>query len=184
MKKLFYSLLLSCIPLIISAQEIPAADNLLIEKFIQSVTVIEKEKLASDTLQKVFPCALYKVSLWLTVDKDDSFACGSYVIAIKDGKLTELQQPSTNKPLDKMLSILSKTFTVKNEADAKVFEAALDKLYPILMMSDKEFKEHFKKANKWYFVRGGLFEDRMGFVLTTDQTSKVTSIEFSMEIKK
>ena len=184
MKKSLSLLVLFCIPLIISAQNIPASDNLLIDKFIQSVTVIEKERLASDTLQKVFPCTLYKVSLWLTVDKDDSFACGSYTVAIKDGKLIELQQPSTNKPLDQMLLILSKTFTVKNETDAKVFEAALDKLYPIIMGSDKEFKEHFKKANKWYFVRGGLFEDRMGFVLTTDQSSKVTAIEYSMEIKK
>jgi len=176
--------MLSCIPLIISAQNIPASDNLLIDKFTQSVTIFEKVKIVSDTLQKVFPCTLYKVSVFMTVDKDNSFACGSYILAIKDGKLTELQQPSTNKQLDQMLSIMSKTFTVKNEADARVFETALDKIYPILIGSDNEYKEHFKKANKWYFVRGGFFEERMGFVLTLDQNSKVTSIEFNMEIKK
>jgi hypothetical protein len=184
MKKLLYTLLICCFPSLLCAQEIPATDNLLIDKFMQSIVIIEKENLKSDTLQKVFPCALYKVSQWMIVEKDNSFACGSYIVAIKDGKLIELQQPSTNRTLDVLFSLLSKTFSIKNETDARVFETALDKIYPILIPSDNEFKEHFKKANKWYFVRGGFFDNRSGFVLTMDQKFKITSIEFNMEIIK
>jgi hypothetical protein len=183
MKNIFGIILIFSISLIkINAQDIPATDNLLIEKFMKSVTSIEKVKIDSDTLAKVFTGAYYQVTTVFTI-KDGTSSCESYKLVVKNGDLIELEDLGITKKLDILFSLLRDDFYLKNEGDAKVFETSLDKIYP-LGWSDADNKEHLKKGNQWYFVRGKFFDSKKAFIVTLDQNSRISQIDYSLEALK
>ncbi len=68
---------------------------------------------------------------------------------------------------------LSKKYKIKNEADAKKFEAVLDSIKP----AEKEIKKFYKKDNVWCFVREKFFEDERGFLVLTDKSGKILYME-------
>ena len=76
--------------------------------------------------------------------------------------------------------MLRNDFRIKNEADVKIFETALDKLFPI-SWPDDEKKEHIKKDNKWYFIRGDFFDSKSGYIVTLDPLMKITNIAYDMK---
>jgi hypothetical protein len=180
MKKLFICLIVFCFSLLkINAQGIPENDNLLMDKFIQSITKIEKTKIVSDTLEKVFTGAFYKVAPVFTT-KDGSQTCSSYDFVVKNGELIELENLSEKKIMKLLFSLLQSGFYLKSDGDAKFFETALDKIYP-LDWSDSKYKEHLKINKKWYFVRGKFFDSKEAFIITLDENSKISQIDFDLK---
>jgi hypothetical protein len=184
MKKLTVILLFLWLSAIkISAQGIPAADNALLDKYMKEITKIEKVRINSDTLARVFTGSFYEVTTVFVV-KGGSSSSGSFKLIIKDGKMIELEELSTAKKLGILFSLLNPAFRIKNENDAKIFETAIDKLYP-LTWSEVKNKEHKKINNKWYFIRGEFFDSKAAIMATIDGTSKITSLDFDLEaIKK
>jgi hypothetical protein len=83
-----------------------------------------------------------------------------------------------------LLPAIRSDFSLKDESDAKVFETALDKIKPP-DWSNKKYKEHLKIDNKWYFVRGKFFDSKSAYIVTIDQSGKITKIDYNDEaIKK
>jgi hypothetical protein len=157
--------------------------NLLIEKYIKSISYIEKVKIVSDTLAKVFNGTFYNFSPGFS-SGNGTITCSSYSIVIKDGKVTELEELSEDKKMNFLLSLVRADFYLKNEGDVKLFENSLDKIYP-LKASDAKDKAHLKINKQWYFVRGDFFDSKKALIVTLDGNSKISGIDFSLNaIKK
>jgi hypothetical protein len=149
------------------AQELTEKENSMLDDFLKSTVTSEKEKIVTDTLNRVIPCPVFKLKGGFAEETGTSYCTESYFI-IKDGKLIGFQK-------DNLMSVIRSTFTIKSAGDAKVFETFLDKIFPVSWTSvDK--KEHFKKDNKWYFIRSDFFEFKSGFIVAIDQTGKILSI--------
>jgi hypothetical protein len=185
MKKIFGMLMIFTISLAkINAQNIPPADNLLLDKYINSVLTIDKVKISSDTLAEVFEGAYYEFSPIVTMNNSVA-ACGTYKVLILKGQLSLMEEVGTTQRLDNLLLLVRKDFSIKNAGDAKIFETALDKIYPINWDADLKDKKFFKKDGKWYFIRGDFFDNKKGFIITLDANSKISAINFDLEaIKK
>jgi hypothetical protein len=161
----------------INAQEISEKDNSLLDNFIKSKITIIKEKIVSDTLARVFAGTFYKVDAGFKFT-DDMTYCSGDLFVIKDGALFVLEGR-----MDSMLTLVSLVrtdFYLKSETDAKIFETALDKIYPISDLN-KEYKEHLKIDDKWYFIRDKFFDSKSGYIITLDQNSKILNISQSLE---
>ncbi|HVN58841.1 MAG TPA: hypothetical protein VMT63_11120 [Bacteroidales bacterium] len=183
MKKAIFTLAVTVMVTIsLSAQNIPEADIQLIDKFIQSRISIKKENLTNDTVKKVITGSVYLVKT-LYADSSSSAVLTDNRVVIKDGKLIELEDLSTNKKLARLFSLVRKDFTIRTEADAIVFERVLDKLYP-LSWSTEKYRQHLLKDGKWYFVRGEFFENKEAVIVTLDAGKRIINISFALEALK
>jgi hypothetical protein len=155
------------------AQQLTPAENALLDNYLKSIVTSEREKIVSDTLAKVFPGTILKMKSGFSASDGISW-CTETGFLIKNGKLLEFSR-------DSLMLILKSGFSIKSEADAKIFETALDKIYPV-SWTDLDMKKHFKKANKWYFSRGDFFDFYSGFEATTDATGKITAVRYDMKV--
>ena len=154
------------------AQELTEKENSLLNNFLNSRVIGEKEKIVSDTLSRVFPGPVYSIKAGFS-DPDGINYCSQYYFIIKDGNLVDFGR-------DSIMKVLKSGFSIKTEADAKVFETALDKIFPV-SWSDEDMKKHFKKGIIWYFARGDFFEFYSGFIVTIDPAGKITGIRYDMK---
>jgi hypothetical protein len=166
----------------INAQGIPENDNLLIDKDVSTKIIVEKTKIPADTMGKVFTGTFYKVDI--TVNVDNGSSSDHYYYVVKDGKLTELENNNENREMKTLFSLLRNDFYLKSDGDVKVFETCLDKLYPLDWSDKPETRQHIKTGNKWYFVRGKFFDSKKAFVITLDQNSRITQIDFNLDAVK
>lgn len=177
MKYTFILLAIFCLSIVkTSAQKLTEKENSLLDDFIKTKIALEKEKIVSDTLEKVFQGVVYKVKAGFSDENGISYCMENFFI-IKDGVLLEFN--ATN-----LFSAVRSSFFIKNEADAKIFETAIDKISPV-RWDNEEFKQHLKKENKWYFVRAKFFDSKSAYVVTVDPSGKITGISYDLEaIKK
>jgi hypothetical protein len=159
-----------------TAQELTEKENALLDDYVKSKVATEKEKIVSDTLEKVFSGVVYKVKGGYSEDNGISY-CTESLFIIKGNDLIAFSSHN-------LLSAVRSDFTIKNETDAKIFETALDKIDPI-KWGNEELKEHLKKDNKWYFVRAKFFESKSAYIVTIGKDGKISDIGYEMEaIKK
>jgi hypothetical protein len=174
MKKIILISIILCLSIPqINAQEISQKDNSYIDNMFLSKLTIYKQKIDSDTLAKVFKGNFYLVDPKISLeDQEGTYSCRK-LISINEGVIKEI--------IDSSIVILVKeNFLLKNEEDVIIFETALDKLYP-LQEEDKEYKEHLKSGNNWYFIRGEFFGAKSGYKVTINQDSKITGIVYDLE---
>ena len=166
-----------------NGQTIPEKDAQLMDTFIKTMLTFEKEKIESESLQKVFTGSFYTVIP--TYNQSGGVAtCIAYSVVIKNGKLHELENVDETKPLDLLFSLVNESFTLSSEADAVTFEMAIDNLYPMQWSDSEEEKKHYKQENKWMFLRGDFFGAKKGFIVTVDQNSKIVQIDYDLEAVK
>jgi hypothetical protein len=183
MKKLTLLLLFTGLTLFtLKGQNIPAGDNALLENYINSRFSISKEQIKSDTLKKLTIGNVYLVKATFK-DASNQGVLWEGRLAIKDGKLLEPEDLSTEKKLVVLTSLLRKDFILKSESDAKMFERVVDIFYP-LGWSNEKYRAHLKKDGKWYFVRGEFFESREAVIVTLDAAQRITDVSFSLEALK
>jgi hypothetical protein len=180
MKKSIFCLIIFTFSFLkINAQEISEKENSLLDSFINSKVSTSKEKIVSDTLEKVFNGTFFNVHVGFSFGDAGSQL---FLFVIRDGK--GIEYVSSSDSLNTLLSLVKKDFFLRNNADAKIFETCLDKLFPISWTSAGD-KEHLKIDGKWYFVRGKFFDSKSGYIVTLDNNSKISDIAYSMEaIKK
>jgi hypothetical protein len=78
-----------------------------------------------------------------------------------------------------LMSIIKKDFLLKDENAAKLFEAALNVLYPV---DEKEIQnvKHLNKDSQWIFLRGKFFDDFTAFIVTTGSNGVVTNVKLKL----
>jgi hypothetical protein len=154
------------------AQEMTEKENTLLDNFLKSKVIGEKEKFVSDTLERVIPGPVYKIRAGFS-EADATSYCSEYFFVIRNGSLVDFGTSN-------LMPVLKSGLSIKTEADAKIFETALDKVFPV-SWSDEDKKKHIKKANKWYFVRGDFFDFYSGFIVTVDPAGKIIATGYDMK---
>ncbi len=144
---------------------------------------IKSTKIESAALKKVFSATFYEVTI--DINEGNGTSHSKMLLVKKDAKFINLKTTSTTQKMPGLLSLVTKGFKLKTEADAKVFEAAIDTLYPIKSFgSAKKVKAIKKTATGWTFIRGTFFKDMKGFEVATDDKGVIQSIGYSLRIKK
>ena len=77
------------------------------------------------------------------------------------------------------MSLIRKDFFLKDENAAKLFEAALNVLYPFEEAEIQNVK-HLKRDSQWIFLRGKFFDDFTVLIVTTGPDGAVTKIELEL----
>lgn len=181
MKKLVSTLMIFCSTLALFAQTVPANDKALIDKFITSMSFNKIETLTPDALGKVFNGNFYLVNPGFNL-ASGSMTCSDFHFNAYNNKLTQLEELSEDKTLPVLLSMVKKEFVLKDENAATAFETAINAIYPF-EKSDTEQIKHLKKNDKWIFIRGKFFDDLKAMIVSTNNTGKITAIEFKLNYK-
>jgi len=144
---------------------------------------IKSTKLESSALKKVSGATFYKVTV--KIKEGDGSSTSKMLLVRKGDKFVDLETTFTSKDMPGFKGLISKSFKLKTEADAKVFEEALDSLYPLSKFgSSKKAKAIKKTPAGWAFIRGTFFKDLKGFEVATDANGTVQSIGYNLKIKK
>jgi hypothetical protein len=157
-------------------------ENSIVDNYVKSRLIIKKDKIVSDTLAKVFAGTFYRVNIGFNGGEGES-TCSQSIIIIKDGKLIELDNRlDSMKPL---LVVVRKDFLLRSDADGKVFETSLKKLFPISEFTEPKDIFRSRNGNTWYFIRGTFMDSKSGYIIKTDKNFRITNIAYEMEaIKK
>jgi hypothetical protein len=180
MKNFILSLIAFLFTVCLSAQTIDGQSQKLIEAFVKSNIDIQTEAIDQAAVSKVFTGIFYKLKVGFIETGVGASSCGSdnYIninaitIKMTEGIFMDLECPI-------LMSLIKKDFLLKDENAAKLFEAALNVLYPV---DEKEVPniKHFKKGSQWIFLRGKFFDDYTAFIVSTGTTGIVTKIELKL----
>jgi hypothetical protein len=175
MKKTILYLIVLLFPLNISAQQVDEESGKIIDQHIKSRLDIEKTLIDPQATGKVFVGTFYEVYPGFTFP-EGSAGCVGYYLNLDNGKITEMQKLSFDMELTQLLTLLKKEFRLKDEANAVLFEKALNALYPV---EEKEVSNvrHLKKSNQWIFLRGKFFDDETAVIVTVNPDGTITKIE-------
>lgn len=184
MKKAIVSIIICGIAFAVAGgQTIPENDAAMIDELINSTITIKKVAIESEALAKVFSGTFYRVTPTYNINGGIA-SCEEYFMVVHSGKVTELESISETITLDFLFSLLKKDFTIKDENDAIIFESALDAIYPVDWTVDAEDKKHLQQDGKWLFLRGDFFGSKKGFVISLDQNSGISQIDYDLEAIK
>lgn len=181
-KNLFIFFLL--LTTVISAQQIDSEAEKMINDYVISKLIIEKVPADPELLNQVFSGKFYKVSTFYYYtsreeNSESTAGCNQFWLNIDNGKITEVQQLSSDSNLPDILSLLKKEFLLKDEASALRFEKALDTLFPV-DEDEKQNVKHMKKSSQWVFMRSKFFDDQTAVIVTTNPNGTVTKIEVKL----
>jgi hypothetical protein len=180
-KALLLIAILGCFGPYIKGQGSSAKDDLMVDNFLKEGIRIEKEKIVSDTLSKVFNGTFYKCKTGFSFSAGDEW-CTTSLIVINAGKLVEFDNRTDS--ILPLLSLVRKEFIVKGVNEAKIIETCLKLIYPPSEFSD-ETHERTKIGNNWYFTRGKFFDSKSGYIVSFDKNLRISNIAYSLEaIKK
>jgi len=171
------------VPILLSGSLAMADETEAVRQEVLRRIKIESTKVESVALAKVFRATFYKVEIKI---KEGAGTSKSKMLLVKkDAKFIDLETTFTTQNMPGLHSLIVKDFKLKTEADAKVFEEALDKLYPIRSFgSSKKVKAVKKTAAGWVFVRGTFMKYLKGFEVATDAKGTIQSIRYNLKTKK
>lgn len=157
-------------------------ENLMIDEFFLLRLVINKKQIVSNDVSKVFSGSFIEVKAGFS-DGDGTAYCRDKLVNLKDDKVVFFNREGVT-----MLPFIRDDFFLSGEADAQSFNNALNKIVNTRSgMINSEFR---RKDNKWYFIRDIYYDSETesevkgGFVITTDQKSKIIGIEYESNIEK
>jgi hypothetical protein len=182
MRRNFLPLMLTAFILLFSTQlraDDAADDQAFFDKQTSKFIKLQPKRLTGGVLDKVFNAKVYQVNV---VNSDGG---GSTAVVARTGDdITIISVPSSTADMPDFLKLLKADFTLKTDADAKVFQDALDVLYPIdttFNKDDLNARAVKHKGNQWIFIRGKFFDHFKGFIVTTDAGGKVTGVKWTLD---
>jgi hypothetical protein len=161
-----------------TAQMIGAQDEKLMDDHIKKNLISVKTTVGISTLSKVFSGNFYIVSPGFSQPEGIGY-CSDYFFNINSGILVEFEQLTTDKELPVLLSLVKKEFIINDETGAKLFEAALNELYPV-KDNEKPGVKHLRKNDQWIFLRGKFFDDQTAVFVTTDAKGTITRLDVKL----
>jgi len=178
MKTLLLYLALLFVPVCLTAQTVSSQDEKVIKDFLLKTLNQEVEVVAPEAVSKVFAGKFYKVSPGFDFP-DGSGYCTDYSLNVNAGAVVVNEKFSTDMDLPELLSIVKKGFLLKDEAAAKLFEAALNTLYPV---DEDELSgvKHMKKGTQWIFLRDKFFDDQTAVIATVSANGTITKLQVKL----
>lgn len=161
--------------------ELTADEKAFLDQHVPDVVKTEYVRLSDPAVIKVFATAFYTVSIDI-YDGEGGTSHNSVLVARRDDKLVGITRPSTDGDCPAIQKMFRPDFRLKNDEDARVLQAALDAVFPIIGSSDQKAKTFKHAGPQWKFVRGEFFDAKMGFVVTTDNSGAVTGVKFVLKL--
>jgi hypothetical protein len=178
MKNYHFCALFLTLPLSITAQTINPQDEKLIDEYLHKNLTAAKSLVGSANASKVFNGTFYLVDPAFNTDEGLSYVM-ELPMNINAGEIVLYELLSTDKELPALVSLIKKDFLLKDEAKAKLFEAALNDLYPV-KESERANIKHLKKNGQWIFLRAKFFDDQTAVIVTTEPSGKITKMEVKL----
>jgi hypothetical protein len=160
-------------------QEATVEERAFFEKNIARLVKVEPKPISGQALERVFGAKFYTVSVSMGGEQ----GMKSLVAARVQDELKDVSLPEINADLPALKSLVKPDFKLKGDAAGKVFEEALDLLYPVDVRYDEKRKAVRHVGAEWLFIRGTFIADFKGLVVTTDADGTIRSIKYSREIK-
>jgi hypothetical protein len=161
--------------------ELTADEKAFLDRHVSDVVKIDYGRLSDPAVVKVFATAFYTLNVDIDVG-DGGTSSNSAIVARQADKLVSLHRPGTDGDHPEIQQMFRPDFRLKNDADARVLQTALDAVFPIIGSSDQKAKTFKHAGHEWTFVRGEFFDAKMGFVMTTDNSGAVTGVKFVLKL--
>ena len=178
---LFGALVLGVVATRAWSAEPTAAEKAFLDQHISDLVKIEYVRVSDPVVLRGFATPFTTVNIVIS-DGDGGTNHSSILVTRRDDKLVGITRPSTDGDCPGIQQMLRPDFRLMNDNDARVFQAALDAVYPIIGNSDQKAKVFKHAGPQWKFVRGDFFEAKMGFLVTTDKSGAVTSVTYVMKL--
>lgn len=163
------------------AQSLSAEDQAFFDKHSTDVVRLEPTRLSDPAFVRVFSMPIFHIKV--VIKQGDSGDESMETIVARTGdKLVSIGRPSSDADMPDFPKMLSPSFKLKSDSDAKDMQAALDVVYPIVGDDDKKSASFRHSGTQWTFVRGKFFNNLLGFVFDTDANGTITSAKFSLKI--
>jgi hypothetical protein len=180
MKKLISSLIALMFIVNLFAQTIAPESQKLIESFVKSNIDIQLEEVDPIAVSKVFTGTFFKINVGFIETGTGASSCGSDNYINVNGSAVSMIEPvHMDIECPVLMSIIKKDFLLKDENTAKMFEAALNVLYPVKEDEIQNVK-HLHKDSQWIFLRDKFFDDFTAFIVTTGSNGNVTNVELKL----
>jgi hypothetical protein len=154
-----------------------ADDQAFFDKQTSKFVKLQPKRLTADAIGKVFSATMYSV----TVVGSDGSSTNS-VVARTGDDISIIAIPMSTADMPDVVKLIKADFTIKAEADAHVFQSALDVIYPIDSNGDDAGAKAIRhNGNQWIFIRGKFFDHFKGFIVTTDDGGKVTGVKWTLD---
>jgi hypothetical protein len=156
-----------------------ADDQAFFDKQTSKFVKLQPTRLTGDALGKVFAGIFYSVN----VVGSDGGSTKAVVARTGDG-IAIVSIPGTTTDMPDVIKLLKGDFVLKSDADAHVFQDALDVLYPIdttFNKDDLNAKAMRHTGTQWTFVRGKFFDHFKGLIVTTDGAGKITAVKWTLD---
>jgi hypothetical protein len=177
MKNLISSLFILTLCFKLTAQTIDPSSQKLIDAFVKNNIEFLLEDIDQTAVSKVFSGKFYKITVGFIETGTGASSCGSYNFINVNGSAVNMIEPiHMDLECPVLLSLIKKDFLLKDESMAKLFETALNVLYPVEENELLNIK-HMKKGSQWVFLRGKFFDDYTAFIATTGPDGKINKID-------
>ncbi len=180
MKKLIFPLVSLLFAAGLSAQTVDSESQKLIEAFVKSNIDIKMEAVNPEDVSKVFTGNFFKIEVGFVETGTGASSCGSSDYVSINGttvKMPEAVHMDLECPV--LLSLVKKDFMIKNDNDAKLFEAAMNTIYPVEKSEIPNVK-FLHKGSQWIFLRGKFFDDYTAFIVTTGEDGSLKKIDLKL----
>jgi hypothetical protein len=162
------------------ADDLSPEDKAFFDKHATDIVRLEPGKVTDPTFVHVFALPVFHVKV--VIKQGDGDGSMDLVVAKMDDKLVSVSRPGTDSDLPDFPKMISPSFALKSDADAKDMQAAMDLIYPLITDDEKKAEAFHHEGNKWTFIRGPFFNNKMGFVFETDASGKITSAKYSLKL--
>jgi len=180
MKNLICSLISLVFFVNLTAQTVDPGSQKLIESFVKSNIDIQYEDIDQATVNKVFSGTFFKISVGFIETGVGASSCGTFdYININGSSVSMIEPVHMDLDCPVLMSVIKKDFLLKDENGAKLFEAALNILYPV-EKNEVENVKHLHKGSQWIFLRGKFFDDYTAIIVTTGANGAVTKVELKL----
>jgi len=159
------------------AQVAPSEEKAFIDRNVGNLIKLDPTPVSGDALEKVFAAKFYMVKV--TAGAGTTMLVAARIATT----LPDATLPAATADFPALKALVRPDFKLKSDADGKMFEAALDLLYPPDTRYDEKRKAVRHAGTQWTFIRGMFIGDYKGLVVTTDANGTITSIQYSREIK-
>lgn len=167
-------------PVCLTAQTTDSQSQKLIETFVKSNIDLQIEPVDPVPLSKVFTGNFYKMMVGFIEGALGASSCGDHnYVNINGNTVTMAEGVHMDLECPVLLSMIKKDFLLKDENGAKLFEAALNVIYPVEEKEQANIR-HIKKGTQWIFLRNKFFDDFTAFIVTTSGAGTITKIELKL----
>jgi hypothetical protein len=164
----------------LSAQDLTGSERTFFDSHIAEFVQIIPKRMMDPAVKRVFSAPLYDVQVVLK--EGDGESRSSLILARIGDRLVNVTRPGSDADMPDFMKMLNPEFRLHGVESAALFQQALDVAYPIIGSGDQKAKTFMQEGNRWIFVRGLFFKDRLGFIVETDGSGRIKSMKFVLKL--